>query len=54
MPDAGRLRPGAIANLVLWNGDPLELDTWPLAVYVRGARSELRSRQELLTARDLR
>jgi imidazolonepropionase-like amidohydrolase len=54
MLDAGRLRPGAIANLVLWNGDPLELDTWPLDVYVRGARSELRSRQELLTERYLR
>jgi imidazolonepropionase-like amidohydrolase len=52
--DAGRLQPGSIANLVVWNGDPFELDTWPLEVYVRGKRSELRSRQELLTERYLR
>lgn len=49
--DAGTLRPGALANLVVWNGDPLELTTWAVQVYVRGEPVSLRSRQELLTER---
>ncbi len=39
--DAGRIRPGALANVVVWNGDPLELDSWPIAMFVRGAEVEL-------------
>ena len=51
--DAGTLRPGSLANVVVWNGDPLELTTWAVQVYVRGERVSLRSRQELLTERYL-
>jgi imidazolonepropionase-like amidohydrolase len=41
--DAGRIRPGALANVVVWNGDPLELDSWPIAMFVRGDRVPLDS-----------
>jgi len=49
--DSGVLRPGALANFVVWNGDPLEISSWPLHVFVRGMPVELRSRQDLLTER---
>lgn len=51
MPDEGRLRPGSLANLVIWNGDPFELDTWAVDLYVRGERVSQRSRQDELTER---
>ena len=49
--DAGTLRPGSLANLVVWNGDPLELTTWPTRVYIRGREVDLVTRQDLLTER---
>ena len=49
--DAGSIRPGALANLVIWNGDPLELTSWPLRVFVRGVEVPLETRQDLLTER---
>ena len=49
--DAGTLRPGTLANLVVWNGDPLEVTSWPLHVFVRGQELPLESRQDLLLER---
>jgi imidazolonepropionase-like amidohydrolase len=49
--DAGRIAPGALANLVVWNGDPLEVSTWATRLFIRGQEVELRSRQDLLTER---
>jgi imidazolonepropionase-like amidohydrolase len=51
MVDAGTIRPGSLANLVVWNGDPLEVTTWPIRMFIRGQEVELRSRQDLLTER---
>jgi imidazolonepropionase-like amidohydrolase len=49
--DAGMLRPGALANLVIWNGDPLELGTWPTQVFARGRELALETRQDALMRR---
>jgi imidazolonepropionase-like amidohydrolase len=49
--DVGVLRRGAAANVVVWNGDPLALDTWPTDMFIGGARVPLRSRQDQLTER---
>jgi imidazolonepropionase-like amidohydrolase len=49
--DAGTLRQGALANVVIWNGDPLEVTSWPTHMWIRGVRVPLRSRQDLLTER---
>jgi imidazolonepropionase-like amidohydrolase len=54
MSDAGRIRRGALANLVVWNGDPLELLSWPTHMWIRGEEIPLRSRQDALTERYLR
>jgi imidazolonepropionase-like amidohydrolase len=54
LDDAGVLRAGAQANLVIWNGDPLELGTWATHVFVRGRELELDTRQDALTRRYLR
>lgn len=51
--DAGEIRPGAVANIVVWNGDPLEPSSWPVHVLVRGRETDLRSRPDLLTERYL-
>ncbi len=51
--DTGVLRPGALANLVIWNGDPLEVSSWPTRMLIRGHEVELRSRQDQLTERYL-
>jgi imidazolonepropionase-like amidohydrolase len=53
VPDAGRLAVGALANVVIWNGDPLEVTTWPVRLFVRGQEIPLRSRQDELTERYL-
>jgi imidazolonepropionase-like amidohydrolase len=47
----GVLRAGAVANLVVWTGDPFEVTTWPTRVFVRGQEIDLETRQDLLTER---
>lgn len=47
----GRLVGGAVANLVVWSGDPLEISTQVEQVYVRGVRQSLRTRQSELLER---
>ena len=49
--DAGALRPGALANIVIWNGDPLEVTSWPTHLFIRGREIPIESRQDLLTQR---
>ncbi|MEQ1507531.1 MAG: amidohydrolase family protein, partial [Myxococcota bacterium] len=44
-PNRGRIAVGAVADLVLWSGDPLELSTRPERVWIGGDDTELRSRQ---------
>jgi hypothetical protein len=49
----GRIEPGLLADLVLWDGDPLEVTTLPDAVWMRGVAMPLRSRQTQLRDRYL-
>lgn len=41
----GSLEPGKEANLVIWDGDPLEVTSFPERVILRGAEVPMRSRQ---------
>jgi len=41
----GSLAVGQDADVVIWHGDPLDVSGWPDAVYVRGAKASLRTRQ---------
>ena len=47
----GTLSAGADADLVVWDGDPLEPSTNAAAVIVEGRRVSARSRQDLLAER---
>ncbi len=51
--DTGVVRPGAVANLVLWSGDPLEVTTSAERMWIRGREVSLETRQDLLTRRYL-
>lgn len=45
----GTIAAGKVANLVVWSGDPLEIQTRVIAVYIRGKKQSLANRQtELL------
>jgi len=45
----GSLESGKVANVVIWSGDPLELSTRAVKVFIRGSEVPMRSRQtELL------
>ncbi len=52
--DLGVLRQGAIADLVIWDGDPLELTSNPDAVYIDGVSTSMESRQTKLRDRYLK
>jgi len=41
----GSLTPGKDADVVIWHGDPLDVSSWPEAVFVRGVRASLKTRQ---------
>ncbi|MEO1243416.1 MAG: amidohydrolase family protein [Pseudomonadota bacterium] len=47
----GSLEPGKVADVVIWEGDPLELDTQPEAVFINGQRQDLGHRQQMLSDR---
>jgi imidazolonepropionase-like amidohydrolase len=47
----GTLEPGQDADVVIWQGDPLDVSGWPVAVYVRGVKASLRTRQGALGER---
>jgi imidazolonepropionase-like amidohydrolase len=48
---AGTLVPGAAADLVIWDGDPLEPSTAPIAVFLNGSEVSLTTHQTLLRDR---
>jgi len=47
----GRLRVGDVANVVLWSGDPLEISSDVLGVWIQGRRRTLETRQTRLFER---
>jgi imidazolonepropionase-like amidohydrolase len=47
----GILSPGAKADLVIWDGDPLEVSSAPLRVYIDGIQQPDESRQDALAKR---
>ncbi|MBL0278560.1 MAG: amidohydrolase family protein [Anaeromyxobacter sp.] len=47
----GRVAEGVVADLVLWSGDPLELSSRPLAMWIGGRQAPLASRQQALLER---
>lgn len=49
--DLGVLRNGATADVVIWDGDPLELMSSPDAVYIAGVETAMESRQTKLRDR---
>jgi imidazolonepropionase-like amidohydrolase len=51
MKGYGRLEAGAVGNVVVWSGDPLETSTRVEHVFVRGREEPLDSRQTLLLRR---
>jgi imidazolonepropionase-like amidohydrolase len=50
----GSLAPGKVANVVVWGGDPLELLTPVEAVFIRGTRIPMVSRETQLRDRYMR
>jgi len=50
-PQTGALAPGTVADLVMWDGDPLEASTAPALVLLDGREVSLVTRQTLLRDR---
>ena len=50
---AGSLEAGGLGDLVIWDGDPLEVMSAPTAVYIGGVEQSLESRQTRLRDRYL-
>lgn len=53
LSDYGRLAPGAVGDVVVWSGDPLELSSRPTAVLIDGRPQPMTSRQTELRDRYL-
>jgi len=51
--EIGSLRPGRRADVVVWDGDPLELESAPVAIYIDGVAQPTTSRQTRLRDRYL-
>ncbi len=47
----GSLKPGRVGDVVIWDGDPLELSSAPVAVFVDGVEQSLDNRQARLRDR---
>jgi imidazolonepropionase-like amidohydrolase len=48
---AGVLAPGAVGDVVIWDGDPLELSSAPLEVFIDGVKQSLDNHQSRLRQR---
>ncbi len=48
---AGVLAPGAMGDLVIWDGDPLEVGSMPVKVYIDGVEQPLENHQSRLKER---
>ena len=53
LEDVGQLQPGFVADVVIWDGDPLEVTSYPDAVYINGRAMPMESRHTLLRDRYL-
>lgn len=51
--EIGSLRPGRRADVVIWDGDPLEVSSAPEAIFIDGVAQPMRSRQTRLRDRYL-
>ena len=51
LTDLGTLEPGKRGDVVIWDGDPLELTSAPTAVFIDGVAQPMQSRQTLLRDR---
>jgi imidazolonepropionase-like amidohydrolase len=51
LKDYGRLQAGAVANVVVWSGDPLQIGSRAEHVFIRGHEQPLETRQTLLLNR---
>lgn len=47
----GSLRPGRVGDVILWDGDPLELSSAPVAIWIDGKAQSLETRQDRLAKR---
>jgi imidazolonepropionase-like amidohydrolase len=47
----GSLEPGRDANVVIWDGDPFELSTRAVQVFIRGRQGNTKSREQMLVER---
>jgi imidazolonepropionase-like amidohydrolase len=54
LEDLGQLQPGFVADVVIWDGDPLEVTSFPDAVYIGGKAMPMESRHTLLRDRYIR
>ena len=51
LEDVGQLQPGFVADVVIWDGDPLDVTSYPDAVYINGKAMPMESRHTLLRDR---
>lgn len=51
--EVGSLRAGRVGDVVIWDGDPLEVTSVPVAVYIDGVEQPMTSRQRRLRDRYL-
>lgn len=49
--EVGRLAPGLAADVVIWDGDPLEVTTYPDHVFIQGEEMSMETRQTRLRDR---
>lgn len=53
LEDIGQVQPGFQADVVIWDGDPLNVTSYPDAVFIKGRAVPMESRQTLLRDRYL-
>jgi imidazolonepropionase-like amidohydrolase len=51
LDNRGTIEPGKLADIVVWDGDPLEPSSFPKIVMIEGQLQDLSSRSSKLTER---